>query len=99
MKQVHWAKQNCFLHYGGAGLNMLATPMMGFRQEFNGGFRFDDVAQAHSFAALTTLPKNITQRGQQYKLSGFTLPLATLRLVHLYCTKKCLRGLLQRKIS
>lgn len=69
MKQVHWAKQNCFLHYGGAGLNMLATPMMGFRQEFNGGFRFDDVAHAHSFAALTTqLAENITRRGQPIQI-------------------------------
>lgn len=69
MKQVHWAKQNCFLHYGGPGLDMLATPMMGFRQEFNGGFCFDDVAQTHSSAALTTqLAESITRRNQPLQI-------------------------------
>lgn len=52
MKQVHWQHQNHFIHYGGAGLNMLAPHTMGFMQEFNGGFRFDDVARHESDAAL-----------------------------------------------
>jgi three-Cys-motif partner protein len=52
MKQVHWQYQNHFIHYGGAGLNMLAPHTMGFRQEFNGGFQFDDVALHQSNTAL-----------------------------------------------
>lgn len=52
MKQVHWQHQNHFVHYGGAGLDMLATHMMGFRQEFTGGFQFDDVARHQSDIAL-----------------------------------------------
>lgn len=69
MKQVHWAKQNCFLHYGGPGLDMLTTPMMGFRQEFNGGFCFDDIAHTHSSVALTKqLADNITRRNQPLQI-------------------------------
>lgn len=52
MKQVHWQHQNHFIHYGGAGLDMLAPHTMGFRQEFNGGFQFDDVALNQSNKAL-----------------------------------------------
>jgi three-Cys-motif partner protein len=52
MKQVHWQHQNHFIHYGGAGLNMLAPHTMGFMQEFTGGFRFDDVARHESDSAL-----------------------------------------------
>ena len=52
MKQVHWSHQNHFLHYGGAGLNMLAPHTMGFMQEFDGGFRFDEVARHSSDSAL-----------------------------------------------
>ena len=52
MKQVHWKHQNHFVHYGGPGLDMLATHTMGFRQEFDGGFQFDDVALAESTSAL-----------------------------------------------
>lgn len=48
MKQVHWQHSNHFVHYGGAGLNMLAPHTMGFLQEFDGGFRFDDVARGKS---------------------------------------------------
>lgn len=48
MKQVHWMHSNHFMHYGGAGLNMLAPQTMGFLQEFDGGFKFDDVARAKS---------------------------------------------------
>jgi three-Cys-motif partner protein len=48
MKQVHWQHSNHFVHYGGAGLDMLAPQTMGFLQEFDGGFRFDDVAREKS---------------------------------------------------
>ncbi|QCP52794.1 three-Cys-motif partner protein TcmP [Trinickia violacea] len=48
MKQVHWQHSNHFMHYGGPGLNMLAPQTMGFLQEFDGGFKFDDVARAKS---------------------------------------------------
>ncbi|WP_316151019.1 three-Cys-motif partner protein TcmP [Cupriavidus sp. BIC8F] len=54
MKQVHWQHSNHFMHYGGAGLNMLAPQTMGFLQEFDGGFRFDDVARAKSDKELVT---------------------------------------------
>lgn len=52
MKQVHWKHQNHFIHYGGAGLDMLAPHTMGFMQQFDGGFRFDDVARETSQSAL-----------------------------------------------
>ncbi len=48
MKQVHWQHSNHFVHYGGAGLDMLAPQTMGFLQEFDGGFRFDDLARDKS---------------------------------------------------
>ncbi len=54
MKQVHWQHHNHFLHYGGAGLNMLAPQTMGFLQEFDGGFKFDDVARAKTDHELVT---------------------------------------------
>lgn len=53
MKQVHWQHSNHFIHYGGAGLNMLAPQTMGFMQEFDGGFKFDDVARVKSDKELT----------------------------------------------
>jgi three-Cys-motif partner protein len=52
MKEVHWLYQNHFVHYGGAGLNMLSPHSMGFMQEFDGGFRFDDVAKHSTNEAL-----------------------------------------------
>lgn len=52
MKQVHWQNQNHFVHYGGAGLNMLAPHTMGFMQEFAGGFQFDNQASEETTAAL-----------------------------------------------
>lgn len=52
MKQVHWGHQNCFIHYGTAGLDMLAPHTMGFMQQFDGGFRFDEVARHESDTAL-----------------------------------------------
>jgi three-Cys-motif partner protein len=48
MKQVHWQHSNHFVHYGGAGLDMLAPQTMGFLQEFDGGFKFDDIARIKS---------------------------------------------------
>lgn len=63
MKQVHWKFQNHFVHYGGAGLDMLAPHTMGFRQEFTGGFQFDDVAKSASAVALVQqLAENIVAR-------------------------------------
>ena len=65
MKQVHWQYQNHFIHYGGAGLDMLAPQTMGFRQEFTGGFQFDDVALDRSISALLhQLADNIFDRGE-----------------------------------
>jgi three-Cys-motif partner protein len=65
MKQVHWQYQNHFIHYGGAGLDMLAPQTMGFRQEFTGGFQFDDVALDRSNSALLQqLAVNIFDRGE-----------------------------------
>lgn len=52
MKQVHWQHHNHFIHYGGAGLDMLAPQTMGFMQEFDGGFKFDDGAKNKSDEAL-----------------------------------------------
>jgi three-Cys-motif partner protein len=65
MKQVHWAHHNHFIHYGGAGLDMLAPQTMGFMQKFDGGFRFDDVARHQSDAALREQLGNVvlTQSG------------------------------------
>lgn len=63
MKQVHWRFQNHSVHYGGAGLDMLAPHTMGFRQEFKGGFQFDDVAlNASNTALVRQLAVNIAQR-------------------------------------
>lgn len=52
MKQVHWLYQNHSVHYGGAGLDMLAPHTMGFMQKFDGGFLFDEDARRSSEAAL-----------------------------------------------
>lgn len=69
MKQVHWQYQNHFVHYGGAGLDMLAPHLMGFRQEFTGGFRFDDVARHQSNTALVDqLGKNIFASGSPKRI-------------------------------
>ncbi|USX25369.1 three-Cys-motif partner protein TcmP [Oxalobacteraceae bacterium OTU3CINTB1] len=63
MKQVHWKFQNHFVHYGGAGLDMLSPQTMGFRQEFDGGFQFDDVARAATKISLVEqLAENIVAR-------------------------------------
>jgi three-Cys-motif partner protein len=69
MKQVHLQHQNHFVHYGGAGHNMLASHTMGFRQEFTGGFRFDDVASHQSSTALREqLALNIFARTQSVSI-------------------------------
>lgn len=69
MKQVHWKHQNHFVHYGGAGLDMLATHTMGFRQEFDGGFQFDDVALSESTNALVQqLATNVYARNVPIRL-------------------------------
>lgn len=69
MKQVHWQHQNHFVHYGGAGLDMLAVHTMGFRQEFTGGFQFDDVALHQSNSALIQqLAVNIFAQGKPTRI-------------------------------
>ncbi|MCC2594731.1 three-Cys-motif partner protein TcmP [Pusillimonas sp. MFBS29] len=69
MKQVHWKYQNHSIHYGGPGLDMLSTHMMGFRQEFTGGFLFDDVALRLSSEALTEqLAEKIFERSQPVQI-------------------------------
>lgn len=65
MKQVHWKHHNHFVHYGGAGLNMLAPQTMGFMQKFDGGFSFDDVAEHRTGAELLDqLPRHIQALGR-----------------------------------
>lgn len=69
MKQVHWQHQNHSIHYGGAGLNMLASHMMGFRQDFTGGFQFDDVALCQSAEVLPQqLAMHIFERCQPLQI-------------------------------
>lgn len=69
MKQVHWQHQNHSIHYGGAGLDMLASHMMGFRQEFTGGFQFDDVAFCQSAQVLPQqLAEHIFERRQPLQI-------------------------------
>lgn len=58
MTEVHWANQNHFIHYGGAGLQMFQ--MAGYDPDqdsaFAGqarlGFEFDDVARKQSIATM-----------------------------------------------
>lgn len=60
MTQVHWQKNNYFIHYGGAGLDMFN--MLGYVPEkdstftgqsaFSFGFMFDEPAKAQSIKAL-----------------------------------------------
>jgi three-Cys-motif partner protein len=69
MKQVHWKYHNHSIHYGGPGLDMLASHTMGFRQEFTGGFCFDDVAHRQSADALVQqLAENIFKRSQPVRM-------------------------------
>jgi three-Cys-motif partner protein len=58
MTEVHWANNNYFIHYGGAGLDMFQ--MVGYDPAHDGmylgqsslGFEFDDVARQASIASL-----------------------------------------------
>lgn len=58
MTEVHWANNNYFIHYGGAGLDMFQ--MIGYDPVHDAahlgqstlGFEFDDVARRASLAAL-----------------------------------------------
>jgi three-Cys-motif partner protein len=69
MKQVHWKHQNHSIHYGGPGLDMLATHVMGFRQEFTGGFLFDDVAlRLSSDALVKQIAENIYERSRPVQI-------------------------------
>lgn len=66
MTEVHWANNNYFIHYGGAGLDMFH--MVGYdpvhdaahRGQSPLGFEFDDVARRSSIAALNEhIPRRV----------------------------------------
>ncbi|ROZ76555.1 three-Cys-motif partner protein TcmP [Ramlibacter sp. WS9] len=66
MTEVHWANNNYFIHYGGAGLDMFH--MVGYDPEHDAahrgqsslGFEFDDVARRSSIAALNEhIPRRV----------------------------------------
>lgn len=66
MTEVHWANNNYFIHYGGAGLDMFQ--MVGYDpahdakylQQSALGFEFDDVARRASIAALNEhIPRRV----------------------------------------
>lgn len=66
MTEVHWANNNYFIHYGGAGLDMFH--MVGYdpvhdaahRGQSLLGFEFDDVARRSSIAALNEhIPRRV----------------------------------------
>lgn len=66
MTEVHWANNNNFIHYGGAGLDMFQ--MIGYDPQidttFTGqsslGFEFDDISRKASIAALNEqIPRRI----------------------------------------
>jgi hypothetical protein len=70
MKQVHWLHSSHFKHCGGAGLDMLAPQTIGFPQEFDGGFRFDDVVHARSDEELLEqLGRRIFDQGRPKSFS------------------------------
>lgn len=60
MTRIHWQKNNCFIHYGGAGLDMFN--ILGYAPDKDGtytgqgslsfGFQFDEPAKAASVAGL-----------------------------------------------
>lgn len=57
MSRVTWEKSNSFIHYGGAGLDMLNVEMMGFDQQLddhqaNNAFLFDNDAKTLSTKQL-----------------------------------------------
>lgn len=66
MTEVHWANNNYFIHYGGAGLDMFQ--MVGYDPSFDSahrgqsllGFEFDDVARSASLGALMEhIPRHV----------------------------------------
>jgi hypothetical protein len=66
MTKVHWANNNYFIHYGGAGLDMLQ--MVGYIPAHDSnylkqaelGFEFDDVAKHASISALNEhIPRRV----------------------------------------
>lgn len=66
MTEVHWASNNYFIHYGGAGLDMFQ--MVGYDPEHDSnylkqsalGFEFDDVAKHASISALNEhIPRRV----------------------------------------
>lgn len=66
MTEVHWANNNHFIHYGGAGLDMFQ--MVGYDPAHDSqylkqsalGFEFDDVAKNASIAALNEhIPRRV----------------------------------------
>ncbi len=66
MTEVHWANNNYFIHYGGAGLDMFQ--MVGYDPAHDSnylkqsalGFEFDDVAKNASISALTEhIPRRV----------------------------------------
>ena len=67
MARVHWSKNNHFIHYGGAGIDMFRV--LGYSAKLDrsftgqddlGGFYFDDVAETSSVEMLMTqLPQLI----------------------------------------
>lgn len=66
MTEVHWANNNYFIHYGGAGLDMFH--MVGYDPVHDAahhgqsrlGFEFDDIARASSIAALNDhIPRRV----------------------------------------
>lgn len=66
MTEVHWANNNYFIHYGGAGLDMFQ--MVGYDPAHDArylqqsvlGFEFDDVARRASIAALSEhIPRRV----------------------------------------
>lgn len=66
MTEVHWANNNYFIHYGGAGLDMFQ--MVGYDPVHDAaylgqsplGFEFDDVARRASIAALNEhIPRHV----------------------------------------
>lgn len=60
MTEVHWKNNNYFIHYGGAGLDMFGTGMIGYDPRFDTSrsgqtaldFEFDDIAKGSSVGAL-----------------------------------------------
>jgi three-Cys-motif partner protein len=70
MTQIHWQKNNCFIHYGGSGLDMFGmigyVPKMdsSYKNQMEFDFCFDDVAKKASIESLLyEIPYLVRQRG------------------------------------